>query len=65
MIEVYRVGTMVDIRGATAQVLAVTLRETCVTYLVTWWNEGNRNEQWIASCEIVGQDEKTKIGFKI
>lgn len=66
--EVYPVGTIVDLGGTHALITCIMIRSpTHASYECVWWNGHERKELWVSSVEIkcvVEGQEKTKIGFK-
>lgn len=68
MIEVFKVGTTVNIGGATALITGIMIRGTDhqhVIYECVWWNGYDRKECWVQAHEIDPvETTQTQIGFK-
>lgn len=64
----FKPGTTVEIGPKsdpiTADVVALTLRESSVQYEVVWWHNG-RQTAWLSECEVRARNDTrtVKIGF--
>ena len=70
--EIYKPGTIVRIRyywnsEIKAQVVAVKISDNNqVDYLVSWWDDRTRHEQWLSKNEVrykYNETKKAQIGF--
>ena len=61
---VYEPGQKAQCGDVEVSVLAVAIRGESkhTEYHVSWWDEGNRNEQWVTKKEITS-GQKMRVGF--
>lgn len=64
-IEVYAIGSIVKLDGALeARITALTIRGPLLQYEVTWWNERERQVEWVEPCEILGTIDVASLKLK-
>lgn len=69
-IEVYSYGAKVAIVGAGSicgTITACCIRDKSVSYEVSYMHDGNHKQAWLASHEMVAEEDKEKqeVGFKV
>lgn len=68
MIFVFRTGTKVKLQLSSLEgiILEAGIRDSCVSYLVGFFENGSYTEKWFLECQFVGIDgpQVHTIGFK-
>lgn len=61
---VFEPGSKVRIGGGIDGVVAkVAFGAMGTSYLVAWWHDGQRYEEWLLEAEIEHGESKTRVGF--